>query len=223
MGSFDSHLILLQFFMALSPTESFPLQCSYGMFYTCLLPSCVDIFKGCFTSRNERLSLMHFKLVCFFLIMKIVEMLCVWWLHSSETTEWVSELDTTDNRHCLLVSPRKSGLGVRGREGTRRRTSLSRKTASFHVHYTAQRLCLVPVNRLDTKNWYCLIGICTFGFGKKNANPRILTKETLIIWSWGRLSERTLGRILCRKEAYNCKHWSCLLLFSSFKCKDIWL
>lgn len=77
MSSFDSYLILQQFSMALLSTESFPLQCSYGMFYTCLLPSCVDIFKGCFTSQNERSSLMYSKLACSFLMMIIAEMLCV--------------------------------------------------------------------------------------------------------------------------------------------------
>lgn len=167
MDSFDSYLILLQFSMALSPTESFPLKCSHGMFYTCLLPSCVDIFKGCFTSQNERLSLMYSEPVCFFLMVEIVEVVCVWWWHSSGATEWVS--DTKQTADTAYWCQHESLLRSQ-RHRRRRRTSLSRKTASFHISslpYTKQRVWLLPVNRFDIEKWYCLVGICTFGFEKK--------------------------------------------------------
>lgn len=160
--------------------------------------------------------------------MKIVEMLRVRWWHSSGTTVWVSELDTKiDNRHCLQATMKAWLRSQRHRKkGAWRGTSLSRKRASFHIsfftsHCAKKRVCLVPVYRFNTEKWYCLLGICTFGF-EKNAKPRVLIKEALKILSCGKLSERTLGRILCRKEASN-KYWSCLLLFSSFTFKYIWL
>lgn len=205
MDSFDSYLILLQFSMALSPTESFPLKCSHGMFYTCLLPSCVDIFKGCFTSQNERLSLMYSKPVCFFLMVEIVEVVCVWWWHSSGATEWVSELDTKQTADTAYWCQHESLLRSQ-RHRRRRRTSLSRKTASFHISslpYTKQRVWLLPVNRFDIEKWYCLVGICTFGFEKKKkkSKPEDIEKGNTRNMVLRKAEWKNLGRNIVQKRS----------------------
>lgn len=118
------------------------------------------------------------------------------------------------------------------RKGTRRRTSLSSKN-SFHIislHGTKQRVCLVLVNRFDTGRWCCWVGICTFGFEKKKkrkANPRIVIKETLKIWSRVKLSENLWEEYCAEKKlTVNTDGVSCHLVplhLSIYDLKKIWL
>lgn len=116
MGLFDNYLIMLKIFMAPLPIVSFPLVLTWN-FYTCLLPSCVNSFKGCFINQNEGLSLEYFRFAHYFSIMETVEMLCTGWLLSPGIMEFqrASLRIRPQILFCLMILLWKHGLGVRGK------------------------------------------------------------------------------------------------------------
>lgn len=154
-------------------------------------------------------------------------MLCVWWLDSSGTTVWVSESDTKQITntaywcHHGSLAWESEAQKKRYQEKDQplwKNSQFSHQFTTSHKTKGLSSACLQIWYRkviLFARNMY-------IWFWKKNANPRILIKETLKTQSCGKLSERTLRRVLCRKEASN-KYWSCLLLFSSFAFKYMWL
>lgn len=107
---------MLKVFMSPLPVVSFPMVLTWN-FYTCLLPSCVNNFKGCLINKNEGLSLKYLRFVCFFSIMEIDEMLCMGCLLSSGIVEFqrVSLRIRPQILFCLLILLWRHGLGVKSR------------------------------------------------------------------------------------------------------------
>lgn len=116
VGSFNKYLIVLKISMAPLPIVSLPL-CLWWNFYTCLLPSCVNNFKGCFINQNEGLSLKYFRLAHFLSIMEFDERLCMGWFLSSGIVEFQRAPLRIRPQilFCLLILLWKHGLGVKGK------------------------------------------------------------------------------------------------------------